>query len=294
MKTTKYLISACFCGLLAATFVSCAVEDPTEYELYKKQIYLVGAADIMQTKDVDFSGDGSLYVSAAISGSQYADHDVSLTLATASNAAVKAYNRQNVVEGDVLYQVLPTEWYTFPDQTGTIKAGDVYTRIPIKVSLDKLKPDSLYVIPLRITHVSDYETVDKDSVLLVHVNQVNSYSGAYMFNGKTMKMVDGQPDYESASQVTTLRNAKAMNSNTIRLFQKVVLEKIGNVADNTYNITINEDNSLTVKAYKNMPIIDGGGTYDPKTKSFDYWYTYKDGNTIYRVEATLTPPEQKE
>ena len=35
-------------------------------------------------------------------------------------------------------------------------------------------------------------------------------------------------------------------------------------------------------------ITDGGGTYDPSTKVFKFWYTNTDGNKTYRTEATLT------
>lgn len=198
------------------------------------------------------------------------------------------YNYKNFSDGDVKYQPLPSAWYNFPSFVGVIKAGEVYCRIPFTIDTEKIHADSLYVIPLKVVTTSAYSIVQKDTTLLVHPKMVNDYSGAYTFEGTTWEMKDGEKVMSSASATTTLRNAVALNASTIRLFQKVAMEKVKNVADNCYNIRVNADNTLTVTSYDKMPITNGGGTYDKDKGTFSFWYTTTEGGKEYRTEATLT------
>ena len=158
----------------------------------------------------------------------------------------------------------------------------------MKVYTENIHPDSLYVIPLKAVSTSAYSPVGKDTVLLLHPKMINQYSGSYTFEGATWEMKNGKKDSNTASVITTLRNATAMNSSTIRLFNKVVAEKISNVADFTYNIRVNADNTLTITPYDKLGVTGGGGTYNPAKKSFTLWYTIEENGHTYRTEATLT------
>lgn len=288
MKMNKYF-SAIILGTALVGMSACEPQtDPLENEQYKKEVYLVGAAQDIQDKEISYAGDGSLYVSAAIGGTQFPDQDVTVTLGLADNAKMASYNYKNFSDADVKYQPLPADWYNFPSWTGTIKAGDVYCRIPLTVNTEKIHPDSLYVIPLKIVSTSAYSIVKTDTTLLVHPKMVNDYSGAYTFEGTTWQMKNGEKDINSASSTTTIRNATALNASTIRLYQKVIAEKVANVAANCYNIRVNADNTLTVTAYDKLAITDGGGKYDPDKGIFTFWYTYTEGGKEYRTEATLT------
>lgn len=284
----KYF-SAMILGTALMGMASCEpVSDPLEKEQYQKEVYLVGAAQDIQDKEISYAGDGSLYVSAAIGGTTFPDQDVQVTIGLADNAKMDMYNYKNFSDGDVKYQPLPSAWYNFPSVVGVIKAGEVYCRIPFTIDTEKIHADSLYVIPLKVVTTSAYSIVQKDTTLLVHPKMVNDYSGAYTFEGTTWEMKDGEKVMSSASATTTLRNAVALNASTIRLFQKVAMEKVKNVADNCYNIRVNADNTLTVTSYDKMPITNGGGTYDKDKGTFSFWYTTTEGGKEYRTEATLT------
>lgn len=288
MNKNKY-ISAIILGVAMLGMVSCEPQsDPLEKEQYKKEVYLVGAAQEVQDKEVSYNGDGSLYVSAAIGGTQFPNQDVEVTLELASDEKMDLYNYKNFTEGDVKYQRLPSDCYNFSSWTGVIKAGEVYCRIPLSINVEKIHADSLYVIPLRIKSTNAYSTVEKDTVLLLHPKMTNDYSGSYTFEGITWQIKDGEKVSSSASTTTTTRTATAINASTIRLFQKVVLEKIANVADNTYNIRINADNTLTITGYDKLAITNGGGSYSPSSSTFTFWYTYTEGGKEYRTEGTLT------
>ena len=67
MKMNKYF-SAVILGTALMGMASCEPQsDPLEKEQYQKEVYLVGAAQDIQDKEVSYAGDGSLFVSAALS-----------------------------------------------------------------------------------------------------------------------------------------------------------------------------------------------------------------------------------
>lgn len=288
--TFKYLLAAC---CLAGFFASCHVEDPLEQELYQKEVYLVGAAEPMQVKDVSYAGTGELYVSAAIGGSQFSANDVEVEIGVASNDRIDAYNRQNVVEGQTKYEPMPTTWYHFPQWKGVIKAGEVYCRIPLTIDLTKISPDARYFIPLKIISVSSYSKVQKDSVLLLHPHMINDYAGTYNFSGTTVELKNGEPDYATLSVINILRTAVAVDGKTIRLFHKASLETNEQIASSTYTIMVNEDQTLTLKTFDQMEITDGGGSFSKSTGAFSYWYIYKENGKTYKMTATLTKPQKE-
>ena len=274
-------------GCLQLLITSCSVGSPLDDEQYVKQVYLVGAHDKLQTKELSYNGDGNLYVSAALGGSLTSDKDVSVTLGCANQSNIILYNHKNVIEGDVNYQALPSEWYNLPSWSGTIRGGDVYTRIPIHVLTNKIDCDSLYVIPLKIISTSLYNVVKEDTVLMINLKMTNNYSGLYVFDGTSTEYEDGKPNYSNTSVISTTRNLTAVNGNTVRLFQNASVEKQSNLQDNAYTLTVNADSSVMVKPWKDLTITDGGGTYDTKANTFNIWYFYTSGGKIYKMVVKL-------
>lgn len=274
-------------GSIQLLVTSCSVGSPLDDEQYIKQVYLVGAYDKLQTKELSYSGDGNLYVSVALGGSLTSDKNVSVILGRANQSNITLYNHKNVIEGDVNYQALPSDWYNLPSWSGTIKAGDVYARIPIHVQTNKIDCDSLYVIPLKIVNTSLYNVVKEDTVLIVNLKMTNNYSGLYVFDGTSTEYEDGKPNYSNTSVISTTRNLTAVNGNTVRVFQNASVEKLSNLQDNAYTLTVNADSSVMVKPWKDLTITDGGGTYDTKANTFNIWYFYTSGGKIYKMVAKL-------
>ena len=80
MKKNKYLIILML-GTVLVGAGSCEPQsDPLEHEQYQKEVYLVGAAQDIQDREVSYDGDGSLYVSVAIGGTQFPGEDVQVTI----------------------------------------------------------------------------------------------------------------------------------------------------------------------------------------------------------------------
>ena len=68
-------------GLLVGLFASCSKESPLDGEQYYKQVYIVGAYEVVQQFDVAY-GDGpqNAYVAVATGGSQNIDRNVEVVL----------------------------------------------------------------------------------------------------------------------------------------------------------------------------------------------------------------------
>lgn len=266
---------------------SCGVENPLDEEQYVKKVSIVGAYNTIQTKTVNYAGDGSIFTSVSIGGSLPPETNVDVTLGLADPENLATYNRKNVLPGEIKYQDLPEAWYQVDNWITTIKAGEIYARFPIKLDVSKIEADSLYVIPLEIKSVSAYEKVTENTVLLLNFKMINNFSGNYNYTGTKMKLVDGVPDENSTSKVSATRTLTAINAQTVRLYKENTVQKRENLEATAYTMTVNSDNSVTIKPWKDLTITDGGGTFDPEKHAFKIWYDTNEGGTAYRTEATI-------
>lgn len=290
-KKTLYTLLAAAVLAAGSTLTSCSVENPLDEEQYVKKVSIVGAYNIIQTKKVNYSGDGSFYTSVSIGGSLPPETDVNVTLGLADPENLVAYNRKNVLPGEIKYQDLPTDWYKLDNWTTTIKAGELYARVPITVDVSKIEADSLYVIPLEIKSVSAYEKVDADTVLLLNIKMINNYSGTYNYTGTVTKIVNGEPDLGSVSKVNATRTLTAIDAGTVRLYKNSDVQKMENLDASAYTMTINSDNSVTIKPWKDLNITESSGTFDPEKNEFKIKYTTVENGTTYLTEATIETGE---
>lgn len=88
-------------GLLAGLFVSCSKESPLDGEQYYKQVYIVGAYEVVQQFDVAY-GDGpqNAYVAVAAGGSQNIDRNVEVVL-THNDATIEWYNNKYMLDAPI-------------------------------------------------------------------------------------------------------------------------------------------------------------------------------------------------
>lgn len=298
MKIYKYL-AAMGIGAMILIAAACDVENPIETEQYKKVVYLVGAFNKMQQKDIAYGGEQEFYVSVAVGGSLKTDHDVTVKIGEAHQVNIDNYNWKHVTEGDVKYLPLPPTRYSIPSKTATIKAGEQYARIPIKIQTDGIDSDMRYLIPLTIVELSDFEVNRDDTVLLVNPVMVNEYSGSGMFIGTSYNVTyEGNEEVigNAASMTNTPRTLQAIDKNTVRIFHKAEMEKLSNVDNYALLLKMNPaDNTVSIEACKNLKILRGGGSYHPANRTYSIWYNYKETVTIegkrvekeYRMEAEI-------
>ena len=96
MKLFNY--TRCLClSFSLLVLASCNVENPIDGEQYIKQVYLVGAYDKLQGKEVAYGSEREIFVSVAIGGTVSLDHDVTIRLEQADYINIDNYNKKNVV-----------------------------------------------------------------------------------------------------------------------------------------------------------------------------------------------------
>jgi len=269
---------------LGALLAGCEKEDsPMDRELYPQKVYIVGNRDQIVDRDIDLGNlTDTIAISVAVSGSLPLTKDVTVTLAENPDE-ITLYNERNVSGEDVQYQKPDDAIYSYPLDQVTIKAGQVYNTYPIYINPATLQYDSLYMIPLRLSSISDYELSDNDTTVLVRLNLINKYSGLYYVEG-TLKNTTNEND----SLVYNMsRNLVATdNGRTVRMYH------YNNETDDyrpshTFKITINSDYSLSYATWEDFVIYDGGGTYHPDIKLYEFWYEYDNNGTRWRAEGVL-------
>ena len=269
---------------LAMLFTGCEKEDsPMDRELFPQKVYIVGARDQVINRDIDLGkSTDTIAISIAVSGSLPLTKDVTVTLVENPDE-VTLYNERNVSGEDVQYQKPDDAIYNYPLDQVTIKAGQVYNTYPIHINPATLQYDSLYMIPLRLGSISDYELSDNDTTVLVKLNLMNQYSGLYYVDA-ILKNTTNPKDsliYKMA------RNLVATdNGNTVRMYHYNNETKAYRPS-HTFKITVNSDNSLSYATWDQFVIYDGGGVYHPDVKVYDFWYEYNNNGTRWRAEGVL-------
>ncbi len=319
----KLFSSITVMAVMVLSLSSCSKEDPMENEQYIKQVYMVGAYKKVAQFDIPFSSEPQeAYVSVAIGGTLFPDHDVTVTLVPEKNA-IKDYNAKYMLDNEpVKYQELNPNLYEMPSLSGTIKAGDVYARIPLSIFTDKLECDSLYALAFKIGGTSDYEINKKDSTLILNFHLINEYSGddyqlsdAVLYKVKNILDVNNPEDAEleqsSVWGSVIPRKVKAVSEKAVRFMHQtseenrsdflsnaeywanlkangVVFERDGGADSNTFRVK-----SWVPKEEGGLDIIDGKATFDEE-EGFTFWYDYMNGNVRYRMTGKLAKNDNKD
>lgn len=269
---------------LVALFAGCGEDDsPMNKELYPQKVYIVGARNQVIDRDIDLGNSpDTIFLSVAVSGSLPLSKDVSVTLAENPDE-VPLYNARNVSGAAVQFRKPDAAIYSYPLDQVTISAGQIYSTYPIYIDPATLQCDSLYMVPLRLSSISDYELSDNDTTVLVRLNLINQYSGLYYVKG----MLRSTTNPKDSVVYRMARNLVATdNGNTVRMYH------FNNQTDqyrptHTFKITINSDNSLSFATWDQFIMHDGGGTYYPDVKVYDFWYEYDNKGTRWRAEGVL-------
>ena len=179
----------------------------------------------------------------------------------------------------------------------TIKAGDVYSRLPFTVETSGLDCDKLYALTFKIESVSDYVKQPKDTVLIMNLNLTNDFSGIYQMVAIRYTLTDNDEEL-TPSSVNMQRTLKAVNKNQARFFnvtQNSDLSPTGNITSEDYfnsidnngvTFTRQPDGTFTVAGWKNLPVSNGTVSFEDGT--FTFCYDYESGGKRYRLRGTMT------
>lgn len=280
-----FLAATCVWAVLLA---GCDAESPMDMDLYPPKVYIVGAVNKIVNRDLHIGNDpDTISVSVAVSGSRPSGQNVTVQLVEQPDA-IAYYNSRELSSEVTHYQQLPASNYSYPEEHLTIKAGQVYGTFPIVIKPYQLHCDSLYMLPLKLKSTSSYELTQKDTIVLVRVNLVNSYSGVYYMDGVIRNT--GNPTDTLVYKM--VRNLKATdNGNTVRMYhynnEFSEGDKIDYRPTHAFRITVNADNSLSFATWDQFHIIDGGGKYLPDMKLYDFWYTFNDNGVVRKTSGYL-------
>lgn len=270
-KLAFFLIS-----LLVISLAACNNKIPMEEGLWPETVYIVGAKDkiIDRSLNIGYEKD-TIYASVAISGSLPTKENVVVTLVE-SPQTIEEYNRKERGSDDIMYRTLAEGIYSFPNENVEVKKGDVYGAYPIYIDPSTLHIDSLYMLAFKLEETSRFELAKEDTVVMIRLNLMNDYSGLYYMDG-VIKPVNDPNDSIVYKSPRTLQ--AVVDGNTVRMYHQKNEWSKGSTDYRPgfcFNITVNPDNSVTLKPWDQFKLISGGGRYYPEMEVYDLWYTFEE------------------
>lgn len=282
-------------GLVLNLFTSCGEDSPLDKEQYMKQVYIVGANEVVRKIDVPFGDEPqSTFISVATGGSLNIDQDVKVIL-THSDDVIGWYNSKYMPDAPLKYRKLGDDFCEIPSMSTTIKAGEIYSRLPFFIKSSELNCDSLYALTFKIESVSAYSKNLKDTVLIMNLNFTNEYSGTYQMAATRYTLVGDEETMPTS--INMIRMVKAVNKDDIRFFNvtqsveptptaTMIYEDYFKVIDDhCIKFERQEDGSFVVKGWKNVPVTKG--TVSFSNNIFTFTYDYEFGGRSYRLKGTM-------
>lgn len=257
IHTITYRITAC---LLLLALVACNENDLFQKEQYKKSLYVLSNDDsVFPAVHSLHEQESTGYLTLYAGGTLPIDQDVTFTMEP-DNELLEKYNLLNYDLDTAKYaRVLEPSRYTIESYTATMKVGsdEPYTLLPIKIRPLGLSPDSLYMIPLKLSEVSAYEINPKKNRVLYQVQLENEYASVkdqtMMSMRGTRKIGEG-----SVSKIAASKRVYPLGGQEIRI--NAGLENSGNKADlnliNKYSIIVRvgEEKTLSYKGNSYYPL----------------------------------------
>lgn len=239
-----------FLAMLALT--ACESFD-FEQEMGQKVICIISDNDLVYTGMHDLNqAESTGYISINCGGSLKIDRDVNVILEYAPEV-LQDYNKIKYdIDQSKYAKELPSKYYSIAQMGLTLKADspDTYNVMPIQVKPEGLSPDSIYLIPLRIKSVSAYSVNPEKFQVLYQVHIKNLYARtdeATIYSASGNLQTEGDDERGAAASQTF----HPLTKNSFRIFAGIkgyekneeVIKKNGII------VTVNEDNSLTMKPY---------------------------------------------
>lgn len=286
---TKYILA----GMCICLCASCE-DNLLEEEQYQKIIYLQSGDDnIFEYSHAVNDSITRGYLTVGSGGTMPLEHNVTVTLELDS-AGLNVYNQRRFdIEYDKYAKFLDASRFVLPSYEIVLRANDANatTFFPIEVDANGLSPDTVYIVPLKIKSVSDYEVNLEKASVLYKIALKNKYSepGKTSYAMKGTKQIAGG----TLSAITNTKDVIPLSKNRVRIFPEnlQVSSNLEDIENKTITITVNEDNSIRVRPYKNVQAENvGRNWYDDKDEVFNLSYRYRlPGEDKWNyIEETLT------
>lgn len=271
----------------AMLLTACDDEAPMERSLYPETVYLVGAKDKIITRELNLGYDqDTVYASVAVSGTLPTEKNVIAEVEQIPQAILR-YNDRELGTNDVLYQNLPADIYSIPDPAVTVPAGEPYGTLPIYIEPATLHVDSLYMIALKLKSTSDFALTKTDTVVLMKFNIVNDYSGLYYMDAiiKDVANPSDSVTYKTSRNLQAVRDGR-----TVRMYhmQNEWSKGATDYRPNyCFNITVNDDNTVSLSTWDKFKILGYEGVYHPDMKVYELWYKFEENGVTKTCRGFL-------
>jgi hypothetical protein len=241
---------------MALSIAGCNTDIIYQEEQYKTLVYLLSGSENVYAASYTLNEEEPVrYVTIGAGGSTSNEKDITVTLEP-NLAMLDKFNSLNYNYQSEYAKLLPADRYTIDSYSVTLpaKSDYHYVRMPVKVRVLGLSPDSIYFIPLRIKSVSNYDVNPEKSDVLFRVAIENDYAEQLVptYYAKSGTMTNPTTVLSGTKLVQPLEKDK------VRMF--IGNETYGNntsVADIerlSVVVQIKEDNSLLVTPYGSMEV----------------------------------------
>lgn len=287
----KNIITSFISLILVFALGACDENEMFKDEMYKKLIYIVSDESQIFPLECNMETEEStVYFSIACSGSKHLDRDITVTFGHDS-ALYNKYNYSNYDIDTAKYiRLLDADKFNIPDYKATLTVDNPmsYVAVPIVIrpaDLYGLSPDSMYVINLKLSGVSDYEINTLKDQVLCRVYFENKY--ARMKKPVTYSM-KGYTQEEGDNKEVTANNPnkviQPLTKNSVKMYVANTIpdspDKLTPKYVNSYalEVTVNADNTLQISAYdKTNEWLEVEMLTPPDDPEFRYTNVYQEG-----------------
>ena len=234
--------------------VSCDDNDQFTEEQYKKVIYLLS-----RDNNKVFPGIHTLneevstgYVTIGAGGSLVVDEDVTVEFER-DDSLMKVYNKVNFdIATEKYARELDPGKFDIEHSSITLKAGQDYGLLPIRVHAEGLSPDSIYFIPLRIKSISNYEVNPDYKAVLYRVYLENDYASQQEQTSYSVRGSKKEEGAVASATITLNKRAYPLTKDKFRIFadMKNSSDKLNEINQFSIVLQVNEDESITITSYK--------------------------------------------
>jgi hypothetical protein len=287
----------------ALIFSSCERDELFEREQYKNRFALLRDNNLStnvfnifaEVHDLDsIVSEGNL--SAVCGGSLPTEKDINISIIE-DEELFASYNTTNFGEDTKLYaKRIPRSMYDVASYNITIRSGERYGLMNMKMRLNGLSPDSVYFIPFRVNRFSSYEMNPERDAVLYRVILKNFYATSQtdVYYSARYKLDDVNM---MGSKVITPVQHNSVRTMAGELPYGKHLDTINSGA---IILTIAEDKSVQISSWKDLEvyqydddpdypnvfqIVDDG--FGRKYKTFLLRYDYIYRNVRYKVQEEL-------
>lgn len=298
MKTKHIYLIVCI--LIAYSFVRCSegIFDFNQ-EQYKKTVYIMSNNTMIydrMTADMDKAED-TLYVTVGVGGTQATTENIAFSIELA-DSLLNAYNKSNFDIDTASYaKFLPLDNYTLPSLDGTIKKGENTAVIPVYLKhLDKLSPDSVYFLDIKIAHIDKFEINKNKKESLFRIHWKNKWSNTKnlpVYSVMAQKWTENKiwsiplndSIYQSnndTSKISASPRIYPLTRNKVRV--AAGSEKSGTLEEinsNSLILEITENNNVIIKPYKNIRVEQINGSIEFPNRYIDEKIVTPGGQSTY-------------